>query len=442
MWRSAAVKYLRRPGPIILLLFIAAIALVCVALMRETFGHAILHRNSAPLEATAAQIEHGEYLARIGNCAGCHTARGGDAYAGGRAVDTPFGAIYASNLTPDNDTGIGQWSAGAFYRALHEGRSRDGRMLYPAFPYPNMTLTTRDDSDAIYAYLMNRVTPVAAANTPNTLSFPFNNQFALAAWRVLYFKPGKFQPVSTQSTEWNRGAYLVQGLAHCGACHSTRNALGAPVAGHTYDGAMMPGNDWYAPSLTSASEASVAEWDPAQIATWLKVGTSPRGTALGPMAEVIFQSTQYANNADVLAMATYLKALPSVAQSGVSATPNKLNTQRKSDDVGAKLYLKHCADCHGDNGEGKADAFPALAGNRTVTMANATNLITLILKGGFAPASAGNPRPHGMPPFYHLLNDGDIANVATYVRSHWGNARPALTELDMVKYRNGLGSGR
>ena len=432
------MKYLRRPGAIILLLFIVVITAVCVSLLRETYGHAILDRKSAPFEATAAQIERGMYLARIGNCEGCHTARGGEAYAGGRAVDTPFGAIYASNLTPDQDTGIGAWSAGAFYRTLRDGRSRDGRMLYPAFPYPNMTLTTREDSNAIYAYLMNRVKPVSQANTPNTLSFPFNNQFALAAWRLLYFKPGKFQPEPTQSVEWNRGAYLAQGLAHCGACHSTRNALGAPVAGHAYNGAMMPGNDWYAPSLTAASEASVADWSLAEISAWLKDGATPKASALGPMAEVIFQSTQYANNADLLAMATYLKALPSAEPSRSSSAPTKLITRGNTEGAGAKLYGKHCANCHGENGEGKADAFPALAGNRAVTMANTTNVISIIIKDGFAPATTGNPRPHGMPPYYHLLSDTDIALLATHIRSSWGNAASAVTELDLVKYRNGL----
>jgi mono/diheme cytochrome c family protein len=407
-------------------------------LFRDVYSGSSVENDGAPFVATSAQIERGEYLARIGNCAGCHTARGGEAYAGGRAVDTPFGAIYASNLTPDKDTGIGAWSSAAFYRAMHEGRSRDGRLLYPAFPYPNTTLVTREDSDAIFAYLMNRMKPASQTNTANTLSFPFNNQFALAAWRLLYFKPGKFQPEPTQSAAWSRGAYLVQGLAHCGACHSTRNALGAPVAGHAYDGAMMPGNDWYAPSLTAASEAGVADWDVAQIATWLKVGTSPRGSALGPMAEVIFQSTQYANNADLLAMATYLKALPSVEPSRPSSAPTKLITRGNSEGAGAKLYGKHCASCHGDNGEGKADAFPALAGNRAVTMANATNVISIIIKGGFAPATAGNPRPHGMPPYYHLLSDTDIASLATHIRGSWGNAGSAVTELDMVKYRNAV----
>lgn len=411
---------------------------VVTRLLLDVYGGSRIDADTTPFVATSVQLERGEYLARIGNCAGCHTARGGDAYAGGRAIDTPFGAIYGSNLTPDYATGIGTWSSGAFYRAMHEGRSHDGRLLYPAFPYPNTTLTTREDSDAIFAFLMNRVKPASQANMANTLSFPFNTQVALAGWRWLYFKPGKFQAEPAQSADWNRGAYLVQGLAHCGACHSTRNALGAPVAGHAYDGAMMPGNDWYAPSLTAASEASVADWSLAEITAWLKDGATPKASALGPMAEVIFQSTQYANNADLQAMATYLKALPAVDPSRTSRAPVRLVTQSRNDGVGAKLYAKHCADCHGENGEGKTDAFPALAGNRAVTMANATNVISIIIKGGFAPATSGNPRPHGMPPYYHVLSDTDIALLATHIRSSWGNAGSTVTELDMVKYRDGL----
>ena len=404
---------------------------------REFVGGLVTYATKRS-EATPEQIGRGEYLARLGNCAACHTARGAEPYAGGRAVETPFGAVFAGNLTPDVATGIGGWDSSAFYRAMTLGRSRDGRMLYPAFPYPNFSQITRDDCDALFAYLMNGVKPVARVNTAHTLQFPFDSQLALAVWRALYFKPKTFQPESGQSADWNRGAYLVQGLAHCGACHSTRNALGAPVAGHAYDGAMMPGNDWYAPSLTAASEASVANWSLAEIAAWLKDGATPKASALGPMAEVIFQSTQYANNADLLAMATYLKALPSVEPSRVSNAPAKLITQRKSDGAGAALYAKHCANCHGENGEGKTDAFPALAGNRAVTMANATNIISIIIKGGFAPAASGNPRPHGMPPYYHLLSDVDIAQLATHIRSSWGNAASVVTELDLLKYRNGL----
>lgn len=391
-----------------------------------------------PASTSPADIERGEYLARIGNCAGCHTAKGGEPYAGGRPIETPFGVVYSTNITPDRATGIQWLGSVSFEVAMRQGRSKEGRLLSPAFPYAYFTLITSEDSNALYAYLMNRVQPVVQANKENELRFPFNTQLAVAVWRALNFKRGEFQPEPTQSADWNRGAYLVQGLAHCGACHSTRNALGAPVAGHAYDGAMMPGNDWYAPSLTAASEASVADWSFAEISAWLKDGATPKASALGPMAEVIFQSTQYANNADLLAMATYLKALPSVEPSRSSSAPTKLITRGNTEGAGAKLYGKHCANCHGENGEGKADAFPPLAGNRAVTMANATNVISIIIKGGFAPATSGNPRPHGMPPYYHLLSDADIAQLATHIRSSWGNAASAVTELDLVKYRNGL----
>lgn len=418
-------------------LAIFAITGLTVSLFREVNGSALASADNAAIVATPEQFVRGEYLTRIGNCAGCHTARGGEPYAGGKAVDTPFGAVYAGNLTPDKTTGIGSWSADAFYRAMHEGRSKDGHLLYPAFPYPNLSLTTREDTDAIFAFLINRIAPVSRANNEHALAFPYNNAYALAAWRWLYFKPNTEQTDTSQSAQWNRGAYLVQGLAHCGACHSTRNALGAPVAGHTYDGAMMPGNDWYAPSLTDKHEASVADWPIEQIAQWLKDGTSKTGAALGPMAEIVYQSTQHVSDTDLKAMSEYLKSLPpTTAKRTTNSTPSGTVNE-----AGSRIYKDHCAKCHSDNGEGKSEAFPALAGNRTVTMANATNLITLILKGGFAPATAGNPRPHGMPPFYHLLTDADIANVATYIRSSWGNTSPALTELDMVRYRNALGTG-
>lgn len=423
------------------LIVFGLLVVVWAALVAREFATSALPANTDKFAVTATQIERGEYLARIGNCAGCHTARGGEAYAGGHAVDTPFGAVYAGNLTPDRATGIGDWSSDAFYRALHEGRSRDGRMLYPAFPYPNFTQVTREDSDAIYAYLMNRVAPVHRVNTAHALTFPYDSSLALAMWRLLYFKPASLQVDTSQSAAWQRGAYLVQGLAHCGACHSTRNALGAPLAGHAYDGAMMPLNDWYAPSLTARDEASVADWPLQDIARWLQSGTSPQGAAFGPMAEIVFQSTQYLSNDDALAMATYLKALPVTRGVAFKPSPQTVSSgHTAAADRGSALYKEHCASCHGKDGEGKAGAYPALAGNRTVLMANTTNLYRVVLSGGFAPATAGNPQPHGMPPFYHLLGDDDLTALLNYVRSAWGNNAPAITTLDLIHYRDALRS--
>src|SRR5476649_1989491 len=237
------------------------------------------------------QVARGAYLAKAGDCMACHTTRGGAAYAGGRALQTPFGSMLTPNITSDRDTGIGSWSADEFWRALHNGKARDGRLLYPAFPYTNYTRVTRDDADALYAYFQS-VPAVAQANRPHELRFPYNQQFMLAAWRALYFKPAVFREDSKQSVDWNRGAYLVQGLGHCSACHSARNTLGA-TDGEGLSGGLIPVLGWYAPSLNSGAEAGLGEWMQPHIAQLLKTGASPRATVFGPMAEVVQQSLQH-----------------------------------------------------------------------------------------------------------------------------------------------------
>ncbi|MEO8152523.1 MAG: c-type cytochrome [Rhizobacter sp.] len=377
--------------------------------------------------ATPELVARGDYLARAGNCMGCHTARGGQPYAGGRGIETPFGTVYTSNLTPDAATGIGSWSPSHFWRALHNGRSRDGHLLYPAFPYTNYTLVTRPDADAIHAYLRS-LKPVMRANKPHGLHFPFNTQAALAVWRALYFRPGQQAEVPMQSAEWNRGAYLVQGLAHCNACHGSRNALGATGGPLDLGGGLIPMQNWYAPSLNDPHEAGVAEWEPQQIVALLKNGVNSKASVLGPMAEVVKSGTQYLSDADLLAMATYLKALP-------TRPIEQVTGQAGLSDRGAKLYDRHCASCHGEQGEGAAGIYPALAGNRAVTMASPANLVRVVREGGFAPSTAGNPRPFGMPPFATLLNNEDTAAVLTHVRGAWGNRASAVSELEVERYR-------
>ena len=386
--------------------------------------------TEAQISATPELIARGEYLARAGNCIGCHTARGGEPYAGGRGIDTPFGTVYSSNLTPDAATGLGAWTPAHFWRALHNGRSRDGRLLYPAFPYTNYTLVTREDADALYAYLRS-LKPVSQANRAHGLSFPFNTQPALAVWRALYFSPDRPTQDTTKSPEWNRGAYLVQGLGHCNACHGSRNALGATGGTLDLGGGLIPMQNWYAPSLSDPHEAGVAEWSPQQIAELLKNGVTSQASVLGPMAEVVGGSTQHLSDADLRAMATYLQALP--------PTRNEPVRRPAADSVvldrGAKLYADHCADCHGDKGEGAAGIYPALAGNRAVTMASPANLVRVVLEGGFAPSTTGNPRPYGMPPFATVLNSADTAAVLSYVRSAWGNQGAAVREIEVNRYR-------
>ena len=391
-----------------------------------------LRGPAAEVAATPELLARGAYLARVGNCAACHTTRGGTPYAGGRGIETPFGTVYSSNLTPDAQTGLGNWSAAEFWRALHNGRSKDGHLLYPAFPYTSYTAVTRADSDALYAYLRN-LPATAQAATQHALRWPFSTQPALAVWRALYFQPGALPPDPQQSAEWNRGAYLVRGLGHCGACHTARNALGASDEQLNLAGGLIPMQNWYAPSLTSSHEAGMADWPRADVVRLLQTGVAPRGTVLGPMAEVVRQSTQHWSAEDLAAMTTYLRALPQSSARPPARDMPPIPAHVL--ELGAKLYDKHCAQCHGDAGQGVPGAYPALAGNRAVTMPNTANLVQIVLNGGYAPATAGNPRPFGMPPYVLVLNDGDIAAVLTHIRRAWGNRAEGVTELDVNRLR-------
>ncbi|KFI06471.1 cytochrome c [Massilia sp. BSC265] len=408
---------------------VAAIALLVAALAwpREEF---IPSTSPAAWAPTPENIARGAYLARAGDCVACHTARGGPEYAGGRALDTPFGRLYGPNLTPDLETGIGRWSADDFWNALHNGKSRDGRLLYPAFPYTNYTRISRTDSDAMFAYFRS-LAPRRRLTPPHELDFPYDQQALLAGWRLLYFRPAVFTPQPGRDAEWNRGAYLVNGLGHCSACHSTRNRLGA--AGDTLSGGLIPTIGWYAPSLTAGGEVGLGDWDKEHIVALLQTGVSPRGSATGPMAEVVARSLQHLNGSDLSAMATYLKSLPATdttpADSGERASEPLLAE-------GRRLYGRYCVECHGADGKGKAPAYPPLAGNRAVTLTPAVNAIRMVLHGGFPPGTAGNPRPYGMPPYSHELDDAQVAAVLTYVRASWGNAAAKVTAPDVNRYRS------
>ncbi|KQT08748.1 cytochrome c [Ramlibacter sp. Leaf400] len=387
----------------------------------------------ADTPAAQVSVERGAYLVRVGNCMACHTGRGGEAWAGGRAIDTPFGIVYSSNLTPDRRTGLGDWKADDFWRALHHGRSRDGRLLYPAFPYPNYTEVTRADADAMFAYLRT-VPAVPRENTPHGLRWPYSTQAALAVWRALFFRPGEYEADAERSAQWNRGAYLVRGLGHCAACHTARNALGASSDMMDLSGGLIPMQNWYAPSLASDAEAGVSRWAVKDIARLLREGVSAQGTVLGPMAEVVLYSTQHLSDSDALAMGVFLKSLPQAEPAAAPEVPpvNELVARR-----GAKLYEQHCAQCHGARGEGIAGAYPPLAGNRAVNLAVTANLVQMVLGGGYPPATAGNPRPYGMPPFVMLLNDADVAAVLTHLRTSWGNNAAPVSELDVARQRGG-----
>ena len=423
-----------------LLLIIAGIMLVLVAVLAAFVGiqYGIDPGSDQPGVAvadTAAQIAEGKYLVRAGDCMACHTALGGKEYAGGREIPTPFGSLYSPNITPDVASGIGSWSANDFWRALHNGKSKDGHFLYPAFPYPNYTKVSRADSDAMFAYLKT-LTAVPQVSREHALHFPFNYRFMLAGWRALYFRPGSYATDQHQTAEWNRGAYLVQGLGHCEACHTNRNALGATEPGVDLAGSLIPVLDWYAPSLTSDAEAGLGSWDKQHIVALLKTGISPRGTVFGPMAMVVQHSLQHLSDDDVGAMATYLKSLPqTVARVDDASFTVEQGDAKKTLQLGAKLYGDHCVACHKENGSGMAPAYPPLAGNRAITMYSSVNPVRMVLNGGFPPGTEGNPRPYGMPPFGPMLTDVEVAAVASYIRQSWGNNASLVSPVMVSRYR-------
>ena len=412
---------------------IAVPALVLIVWATNFRGSDAIADLPPTVPPTNGQVARGAYLARAGNCMLCHTERGGAAYAGGRPLETPFGTIFAGNLTPDAETGIGRWSAAHFRRALHEGRSRDGRLLYPAFPYTHTTRVTGADADALFDYLRS-LPPVKKANQAHRLRWPYSTQAALAVWRTLYFERGPHVDDTARTPEWNRGAYLVRGLGHCGACHSARNALGATADLTDLSGGLIPMQNWYAPSLSAPEEAGVSVWPLHEIEQLLATGVSPRGTVLGPMAEVVMHSLQYLEPADVRAMAVFLKDLPPTAS---DTDPREVPQAAAAVMTrGGKLYEQHCAQCHGTQGEGVRGAYPPMAGNRAVTMRVTTNLVQVVLHGGFAPATRGNPRPFGMPPFATTLSDAEVADVLTYVRTSWNNRAAPVSELHVTQQRS------
>ncbi|MET3497637.1 c-type cytochrome [Variovorax boronicumulans] len=418
----------------LLTLIVLAAVLAGALVAMNLRGEAPLPDQPEAFDATPQQVERGRYLALAGNCAGCHTTRGGQPYAGGLPLETPFGTIYSSNLTSDAKAGIGGWSSAHFWRAMHNGRSKDGRLLYPAFPYPNFTKVTREDSDAIYAYLRT-VAPAPAPNLAHRLRFPYDTQAALAVWRALSFKPEAFVANAGKPAEWNRGAYLVDGLGHCIACHGSRNSLGATDAKLGLSGGLIAVENWYAPSLADKHQAGVAEWPAADVVALLKTGIAPGGSVMGPMADVVFRSTQYLSDADLTAMASYLKDLPDAPKPEASARTAAAPIRRDASAMalGGKIYDQRCAYCHGDQGQGAKGAYPPLAGNRAVNMSPPTNLIQVVAHGGFLPATAGNPRPYGMPPFGQVLDAAEVAAVLTYIRGSWGNDSAPVTQMDTMR---------
>lgn len=412
------------------LLALSALLVLALCWALAAPGGPALPATGHPALPDAGQAARGAYLALQGNCAGCHTARGGAAMAGGRPIETPYGSVVSANLTPHPEQGLGGWSVQAFRRALRQGLSRDGHRISPTCPYANFTLITDDDAQALYAHLQSL--PVAAQpKAASTLRWPFGTQMALAVWQWFALQEGPFQPDPQRSAAWNRGAYLAGGLGHCSACHGSRNWRGATSGPFALDGASMPGHRWQAPALDSAAEAGVAGWPAQDVVDFLRRGSTARGTAQGPMAEVVLRSTQYWREEDLLGLTAFLQALP---QQPVAATHPPPRTA-DGGSAGRRLYEDHCADCHGAQGEGAAPAYPGLAGNRILSMGSPLNALRVVMAGGFAPATAGNPRPYGMPPYGHRLDDAELAALLSYLRQTWGQAAAPVTAQQVQQWR-------
>jgi mono/diheme cytochrome c family protein len=401
-------------------LLIAAVALGCLGLVG--FGALAWEPAIAPIGRPAPGgfapelIAKGKALAGGGYCAVCHTAKGGERFAGGYAMATPFGVIYSTNITPDPETGIGRWSEAAFARAMREGVSRDGSHLFPVFSYDHFTRLSDEDVRALYAYFMTRA-PVHAPAPPNGMPFPFNIRYLQASWKLLFFRPGRFEPDAEKSAEWNRGAYLAQGLSHCGACHTPRNLLGAEKPGNVYGAAVI--DNWVAPALTAANPAP-APWTREELYDYLRTGVSKlHGTAAGPMFPVV-QGLAALPDSDVRAIATYFadvdKAadrVPYVSGAVSLAMSSALAKEGDQFDPDARLYTAACASCHYNRDNAPLAARPDLALNSAAHLSDPSNLIQVILRG--VSADEGMPGVV-MPAFGGALSDDDVARIAAYLR--------------------------
>jgi mono/diheme cytochrome c family protein len=370
-------------------------------------------------------VMRGKALTVAGDCVACHTAPGGTPFAGGLSLATPFGAIMTPNLTPDEATGIGRWSKNDFSRAMHEGRRPGGGYLYPAFPYTYYNKVTRQDTDAIYDYLRS-LTPVTNVVNRNTLPFPFNIRMSMMGWNTLFFRPSAFVPDPKRSEEFNRGAYMVEGLGHCGACHTPMNTFGVNKSDLFLQGNNI--DDWTAPNITNDPQAGLGKWSVDEVVQYLRTGQTRTTVASGPMREVVEDSTSKMSDADLKAIAVYLKERGSAGTPAIAPVPASDPRMQ----VGEAIFVDTCSACHTRNGDGIEHIFPRLVGNAIVKQDDPTTLVRIILTGVRGAGTDALPTSPAMPSFGYRLDDSQVAAVVTYIRNSWGNAAPAV-DADAVK---------
>jgi mono/diheme cytochrome c family protein len=378
----------------------------------------------------AQQLRRGQALTIAGDCMSCHLRDGGQPFAGGLGLKTPFGVIYSANITPDRDTGIGAWTSDQFYRAMHNGVGANGENLYPAFPYPWFSRATRADDDAIFAYL--KTLPAVSYSPPaNRLPFPLNIRFMVKFWNLLFFRPHDFQADQAQTAEWNRGAYLVTGLGHCGGCHTPINFLGAAKTDRAFQGGDL--DNWVAPDLTANARTGLGGWSVDDITEYLRTGRNARAGAGGSMADVVSYSTSLMTDQDRHDIAVYLKSQSASPDDGTPA-PEPGAMRR-----GAAIYSDACASCHLEDGVGQPRFFPPLGHDAMLQQADPVGLEHLILAGGRIGPTAERPSPLTMPSFAWKLTDDEIADVSTYIRNSWGNRATPVPASKVGDLRRRLG---
>ena len=431
---SASGRTLRTWWPLIFgFPILSLLAVVGAVLIAAQGGLSALHvpkpDTATSLPSDHDTLERGAYLARIGDCIGCHSVPSGTPLAGGRGFATDWGTVHSTNLTPDPATGLGEWSAAEFRHAMKHGVSRTG-FLYPVFPFQHFQHIDDADLDAIFVWLKQR--PAVRSVVPETrLEGLPGWRGAMLAWRMAFHRPKPLPAADELSASWRRGRYLVEGLGHCAMCHGRRGAWGNMITPLRFAGGRIPHQGWVAPALDGQS---LSGWSVADLADYLRVGVAPQASAFGPMAEVVHHSTQYLTQADAEAMAEYLLSLaPAPLQ---TRTPAGAPRARDFVNVASTaLYEKHCADCHGSDGRGRDRIWPPLAGNPQVTANDPVNLIRIVLIGAAAPSTHGNPMPHSMPPFVNRLSDDDLITVLNHVRGSWGNAATAISRREVEQVR-------
>lgn len=402
----------------------------------------VLAMHSSPLFAQSHPESNGAYLARAADCVACHSVPNGKPFAGGLKMGTPLGNIFSTNITPDKTTGIGNYTLADFDRAVRKGVAKDGHHLYPAMPYPSYEKITDSDLSALYGYFMHEVAPVHQQNRPVEIKWPLNMRWPLAIWNTAFVNTQPYAADRAHDTQWNRGAYLVQGLGHCGACHTPRGFAFQEKALDDRDGRFLGGatlDSWTASNLREDSANGLGRWSEADIVAFLKEGSNSHASVFGPMIDAYNNSTQFMSDYDLRAIASYLKSLPAVDKNAsVYAYDDATAKALKRGDLhepGAEVFRTQCASCHAIDGKGLGDRLPALAGNPNVLSKDPSSVINLILNGAQRVVRQGMPDTYRMAPFRLQLSDREIADVATWIRHSWGNKASAVSVGEVEKLR-------